>query len=283
MRRRTYLPRPVLYRLLSMLLAVLFLSLPLASCSASSRVPSDSDTLPVFNWMDGDTNGNGNGNGNDGDGDRPRVALTFDDGPNHNENRTKNYVDELNKYGYHATFFVVGKRVNENWWPEYDAVKYAVENGMEIGIHGYSHDVYYTDCTEAEFLSEMNRTAEEIHKQVPDYEIKLMRPIGGDISAANAAICPYAIIHWSLDSKDYEIRQEATKANWDVKVNEMVEQILSDVEDGDIILMHDIYEFTYDATVILLERLNEMGYDVVTVSELLGQTQAGKIYHSEYN
>ena len=36
------------------------------------------------------------------------VALTYDDGP-HNV-RTKAIADELEKYGYHATFFVVGDR-----------------------------------------------------------------------------------------------------------------------------------------------------------------------------
>ncbi|MBO7249798.1 MAG: polysaccharide deacetylase family protein, partial [Clostridia bacterium] len=39
-----------------------------------------------------------------------RVALTFDDGP-HNV-RTKAIVDELAKYGAHATFFVVGNRID---------------------------------------------------------------------------------------------------------------------------------------------------------------------------
>ena len=51
------------------------------------------------------------------------------------------------------------------------------------------------------------------------------------------------------------------------------------IEDGDIIRMHDIYNNTYEATVILLERLNEMGYNVVTVSELLGdKLEPGKLY-----
>ena len=36
---------------------------------------------------------------------------------------------------------------------------------------------------------------------------------------------------------------------------------------------------TYEATVILLARLNEMGYNVVTVSELLGEDlEPGRLY-----
>ena len=43
------------------------------------------------------------------------------------------------------------------------------------------------------------------------------------------------------------------------------------------------YESTYDATKILLQRLYEEGYEVVTVSELLGdQLEAGRLYHSTY-
>ena len=54
---------------------------------------------------------------------------------------------------------------------------------------------------------------------------------------------------------------------------------MENVQDGSIILMHDIYESTYDATVVLLERLHEEGYEVVTVSELLGRDLcAGKSF-----
>jgi hypothetical protein len=56
------------------------------------------------------------------------------------------------------------------------------------------------------------------------------------------------------------------------------------VDDGDIILLHDIYESTFDATVIILEQLYEAGYEVVTVSELLGDSRApGIMYSSAYD
>ena len=42
----------------------------------------------------------------------------------------------------------------------------------------------------------------------------------------------------------------------------------------------NIYQSTYDAAVIILQRLYEMGYDVVTVSELFdGELEAGQIYY----
>ncbi len=273
MRTRPMPKTRFLYRLLSMLLAVLFLTLPLFSCTVTVERQKPA-SIPV-----GDDLGGGGG-GTDG---KPRVALTFDDGPNHYNNRTRNYVDELKKYGYTATFFVVGYRVAGG-----DAVKYIVDNGMEVGIHGYTHEVYYDGCTEEAFFREMNKTAEAIHEQVPGYDIKLMRPVGGHISSEIAAVCPYAIIQWSVDSDDWnntyvpsdkEIGEDGL-TGWDRKAEKIVDNVLKNLKDGDIILMHDIYESTYDATVILLARLHEMGYEVVTVSELLGETQAGRIYYN---
>ena len=57
--------------------------------------------------------------------------------------------------------------------------------------------------------------------------------------------------------------------------------ILSTVREGSIILMHDIYPGTYDALRIVLESLYAQGYEVVTVSELLGSERAsGQKYYS---
>ncbi len=215
---------------------------------------------------------------NDTSDTRPRVALTFDDGPNHYDDRTKKVVDELLKYDYTATFFVVGNRVSGG-----DSVAYAIEHGMEIGIHGYTHKVFYDTCSPEEFEEEMNKTVKAVKKQVPDWEPKLMRPIEGRTSKLTDA-CPYAVILWSVDSNDWPNKYNSTDTEESAaeKVNTIVENVLADVSDGDIILMHDIYESTYDATVILLKKLNDMGYNVVSVSELLGDDLTpGKKYYRE--
>ncbi|MBR3895171.1 MAG: polysaccharide deacetylase family protein [Clostridia bacterium] len=210
-----------------------------------------------------------------------RVALTFDDGPQHYKDQTKGIVDELEKYGYHATFFVVGDRVAGG-----DSVAYAIEKGNEIGIHGYTHEVYYDSCSEDDFRYELNMTEQEIRKQVPGYKINLMRPIGGKISADRVQTCPYSVIMWSVDSDDWNSSNRyyagITDEECEIRVNRIVDNIMNSLKNGDIILMHDIYESTYDATKLLLKRLHEEGYDVVTVSELLGDNlKKGRIYYSE--
>ena len=40
------------------------------------------------------------------------------------------------------------------------------------------------------------------------------------------------------------------------------------VQDGDIILMHDMYEATVKATKEIVKQLTEQGYQLVTVSEM---------------
>ena len=198
---------------------------------------------------------------------RPRVALTYDDGPS--SITTKPIVDELNKYGYHATFFVVGNRVD--YTPGEDngaeAMIYAVENGNEIGIHGYTHQANYASCSNETYEYEIYQTLQAIQARIPGYEVRMMRPVGGSISGTRVAESEFAVINWNIDTLDWEYRRPAGDAE---AIETIVNNALKDIEDGDIILMHDIYNNTYEATVILLARLNEMGFNVVTVSELLG-------------
>jgi peptidoglycan/xylan/chitin deacetylase (PgdA/CDA1 family) len=100
-----------------------------------------------------------------------------------------------------------------------------------------------------------------------------MRPIGGAITSERVSSCDYSVILWSVDSLDYK------NAFVEGGVENIVNNVMSDVEDGDIILMHDIYENTYEASKIILKRLYDEGYEVVTVSELLGsKLEAGQKY-----
>ena len=215
-----------------------------ASTSAPANIPSETEPVP-----------------------KKRVALTFDDGPQHYEERTKAIVDELTKYGYTATFFVVGNRI-----PGGDALSYAVERGCEIGIHGYTHTFYYDKCTDEQYRNELEKTAAAIERAVPGYKVRLMRPVGGRISDERLAASPYSVILWNVDSADWEHKYASgdSDATANAKVQTVVDNVMKTVSDGDVILMHDIYESTYDATVVLLERLYEEGYEVVTVSELFG-------------
>ena len=260
---RPFLRALALFCLASLLLPVLCGCIYGVSVSEDTEPEGDSD-IPVMGTPD--------------DPPKKRVALTFDDGPQHYVERTKALVDELAKYDFAATFFVVGNRVSGG-----DAISYAVEKGCEIGIHGYTHDSnhYYDVCTDERYEEELERTRQAILSEVPGYEVKLMRPIGGRITPERIRECPYAVIGWDVDSCDWENKYYSgiSDEEADRRVNTIVENVMSKVEDGSIVLLHDIYESTYDAAVILIQRLYEEGYELVTVSELLGDTlEAGRAY-----
>jgi len=205
---------------------------------------------------------------------KKRVAITFDDGP-HNV-RTALIVDELAKYGYHATFFVVGNRVDGTDYNGSSGLKYAADAGNEIGVHGYTHSYYYDSCDDATYRDELSKTESAIKNVLSGNSIKLMRPVGGKITEDRIKTSKYSVIMWSVDSEDwkYKYKAEDTEEQMAEKVDIIVDNVMSSVEDGSIILMHDIYLSTYDALVIILERLHAEGYEVVTVSELIGNDLA---------
>ena len=64
---------------------------------------------------------------------KKKVALTFDDGPN--QNYTEMLLEGLKERGVHATFFLLGKQVEQS--PQ--IVKKMHRDGHLIGNHSYEH------------------------------------------------------------------------------------------------------------------------------------------------
>ena len=92
---------------------------------------------------------------------REKVAyLTFDDGPT--KNITPKVLDILKEENVKATFFVIGKSV-ENY-PE--IVKRAYEEGHYIANHGYSHNNENLYKSEESFVNEIRKTDEAIGKAI---------------------------------------------------------------------------------------------------------------------
>ena len=67
--------------------------------------------------------------------DAPCVALTFDDGPR--RETTERLLDGLAQRGIHATFFVVGTRVEG----QEDIILRMEAEGHQIGIHSQTHKI----------------------------------------------------------------------------------------------------------------------------------------------
>ena len=211
---------------------------------------------------------------------KKQVAITFDDGPSR-QGLTQKLVDEFAKYGGKATFFVLGNLISPTTG---EALSYAHEHGFEIGIHAYTHELYFDNCSETDFLNEINLTKQAIEKYI-DTEVTLLRAPGGRIPSTRAVLSGYPIINWSIDTRDWQYKSRSDAETIRQNVNTIVENALKNIEDGDIILMHEIYTNSYEAVCIILQRLDEMGFEFVTVTELLGteNLKAGNYIYSQNN
>lgn len=151
-----------------------------------------------------------------------------------------------------GTFFVIGNKVEIYK----DTILEMYKNGNEIGNHSYNHK-WLTRLTDEEFYEQINKTG-DIVKQITGFTPKLLRPTYGSINKKIRNISPLEITMWTVDTRDWSLtnyQKIATKA-------------LKDIKDGDIILMHDIYERSYKALEIILKELKKQGYQFVTVSDL---------------
>lgn len=182
------------------------------------------------------------------------VALTFDDGPS--GTNTPVLLDGLKQRGVHATFFLVGSMVEQH--PEL-AVRLARE-GHQIGIHTYNHDPPngLRGLSEAQFDAQVGVTRRMLTVLTGQTEFAL-RPPFGFLDEGVEQRSPGPIILWSVDPEDWRSRNaQAVTAH-----------ILSHVQDGDIVLLHDIFPTSVEAALRVVDALQTQGWRFVTVDELL--------------
>ena len=180
---------------------------------------------------------------------KPMVALTFDDGPS---TETMRIVSCLVAYNSRATFFCVGQNVVSMG----ATVKSVMDYGMEIGNHTYSHPDLAKLKPDA-IAWQIDSCSQAIYNATGVYPT-LFRPPYGSINAEVLSGAKMPSILWQIDTLDWKTRN----------AQKTVDSILSSVKDGDIILMHDLYKETADAVEIVVPKLLEAGFQLVTVSEL---------------
>ena len=187
------------------------------------------------------------------DPSRPMIALTFDDGPK--TSVTSRILDSLQANGGRATFFMVGTNVNANA----GVIKRMVDQGCEAANHTYDHK-YITKIGANGIISQLG-AANQMIQAACGVSPVLMRPPGGYVDAGSLSVVGsmgMSAVMWSIDTRDWQHKN----------AQRTIDTVLSQVRDGDIILMHDIYSTTADAAVVLIPELTARGYQLVTVSEL---------------
>lgn len=196
---------------------------------------------------------------------KPAVALTFDDGPS---NQTGRILDALEKDGGLATFFLVGDRVEK--YAETAQREYA--SGCLVGTHMYSH-TKLTDMTAAEVENELNQ-CRAIHLSVIGAQPSVARPPYGSANATVREALNLPLINWSLNSNDWETRD----------ADRIYNDVMNNIQDGDIVLFHDLKDFSASAIERIVPALAKQGYQLVTVQELFelkGRTlEPGVLYSS---
>jgi peptidoglycan/xylan/chitin deacetylase (PgdA/CDA1 family) len=190
----------------------------------------------------------------------PMVALTFDDGPG---GETAGLLDILERHGARATFCVIGRYLDE--WA--DTVKRAADMGCEIIGHSWNHSDF-THLSAQEIQKQINNTHNKIETLVGEMPMVYRPPFGAVNTRVKAASkeAGFAILRWSVDPRDWENRC----------ADHVYNAIMKHVKDGSVVICHDTHPTTVKAMERVIPRLLEDGYQLVTVSELLGHWE-GKL------
>ncbi|MCY8489694.1 polysaccharide deacetylase family protein [Bacillus atrophaeus] len=178
------------------------------------------------------------------------IALTFDDGPN--PATTNQILDSLKKYNGHATFFVLGNRVQ--YYPE--TLKRTLKEGHEVGNHSWSHPLL-TRLSVQEAMKQINDTQNIIEK-ISGYRPTHVRPPYGGLNDSLRTAFNMKVALWDVDPEDWKYRDKKTVVN----------HVLSQAGDGKTILIHDIYSTSADAADEIIRKLTDEGYQLVTVTQM---------------
>ncbi len=223
------------------------------------------DTLNLY-WADGQEQLSVNAIRRSGviDPDKPMVALTFDDGPGR---YSREFADLLTRYGARATFFVLGANV-KNFAED---LQYVYEQGNEIASHTMRHKNLNLLST-ADIEKEIDQAAEAIHDAIGVYPTLVRTPYGNANDKVMKVI-DGPMIKWSVDTEDWKSRNAQAVKN----------EIIKGCGDGEIILLHEIYQSSLEGLELALKELSAKDYQFVTVSELMqyrGVTPECKHYYS---
>lgn len=184
-------------------------------------------------------------------GEIKKIALTFDDGPHYAY--TKILLDGLKERGAVATFFVTGEHAALH--P--DLVKRMHEEGHLVGNHTYSH-MQLRAGNHEEYKEELISTSELLEGIIGE-EIIFVRPPYGSWDKKFEEELNLIPVLWTVDPLDW----------CSSSVECIVQNTICDVEENDIILMHDYYETSVSAALEIVDKLSEEGFVFVTVEELL--------------
>lgn len=189
-----------------------------------------------------------------GNPNKKMVSLTFD--ATYGDNQTHKLLKILRDNNIKATFFLSGI-----WLLNYPHLVRAIAaEDHEIGNHSFTHP-HLPQITLAEVNNQIMRT-EALIQNISGQSPYLFRPPYGEYNQAilnTLASLGYVTIMWTVDSLDWK----------EPGVEAITSRIVSNVEPGAIILMHQSSAQTAEALPEIIAKLKEKGYSFGTVTQVI--------------
>ena len=196
-----------------------------------------------------------------------QLALTYDDGPN--DPHTLRLLDVLARHGVHATFFLIGRYVQQH--PEIG--REIVRAGHIVGNHTFTHPLLIFKG-EAEIRGEILRCQSALGDTIGQHSNLFRPPFGGRRPAVLRVARELGLepVMWSVTGYD-----------WDAPPAEVIERkVAKQIRGGDVILLHDgghkqmgaDRAQTVIATDRMIARYKAEGYEFVTASEMMRKPAA---------
>jgi peptidoglycan/xylan/chitin deacetylase (PgdA/CDA1 family) len=189
---------------------------------------------------------------------RREIALTFDDGPHPRD--TPGVLDVLAKHETSATFFLIGRDVEQNQ----ALVKRIHQGGHQIGIHCYRHLPFPWEHPQT-LRSHLDQTRDTLANLIgiAPANFRDLRPPYGLFNARLLTLLAewnYRLVLWNCIPPHF-----LQPPGWSVK------QIMEATLPGSIIVLHDGHGHGSLAVQILesiLPRLKSEGYEFVTIGQM---------------
>lgn len=174
------------------------------------------------------------------------VCLTFDDGPT--DSTTPKILDVLKKEGVKATFFVIGRQIQNRE----DILRRESEEGHVLGIHTYSHEYGAIYASKQALLDDIGACKKAIRKVLPEFNTDLYRFPGGSYTVRQELIeavenAGYRWYDWNASAED--------AVNQNASPEDLFENAVSSANGKKhvVLLMHDGVK--YKSTIRCLPRL----------------------------
>jgi peptidoglycan/xylan/chitin deacetylase (PgdA/CDA1 family) len=209
---------------------------------------------------------------------KKQIALTFDSGWLYEQ--TLPLLNVLDQYKVTATFFPRALWVKDN--P--DLAKEIVKRGHTMGNHSLTHP-HMREMTAQQMRHEMQEST-RIIQETTGVRPFMFRPPYGEYNQLLLEVLaetgyPYSIM-WTVDTLDWAAGTTRSVGGSQVYIDTdfIVNRVLNNASDKGIILMHIGGASTVQALPRIIEGLRTMGYQLVTVDEMLPAPGTGIVTHT---